>query len=137
MFLPMEPAQSVPQTLHAAADAIETHGHTKGILLDEHGGMCANGAILRALDVEMIDHGHGTEVIGLHHKRPHFKAAVAALGSYLDLSDNPYKASDLIPRWNNAPERTAQDVVEALRAAAAIEQAKLDTQTPAETEVPA
>lgn len=82
--------------LSVAADLIEQRGLSKFALEDERGGLCINGAIFKALDGEWDD------------EHP----AVRAVRSHFGEHSGHVK-------WNNAPERTAGDVVALLRNLAA------------------
>jgi hypothetical protein len=90
---------TVKDTLNRAADLIEKYGHIKGQLGDRKMGMCANGAIFAAV-------GGSSEI---------WNDATNALGKHLGLSG--YVRYD-IPAWNNAPERTKEEVITAMRDAA-------------------
>jgi hypothetical protein len=87
-----------PEVLLAAADHIERHGLAKGVFADDDGRCCTRGAILVVTD------GTGSG------------PACDALGRSLGLKDHDLLND--IARWNDAPERTAPEVVAALRAAA-------------------
>lgn len=88
-----------------AADVIEERGHTKGVLQDREGRVCAFGA-LNVVVYGSADHSY------LQSSRDEAAHAVTrhlGLGSgYLGPLVN----------WNNAPERTQQEVVDAFRGAA-------------------
>jgi hypothetical protein len=83
--------------LNKAADLLVQTGHTKWTLIDSQGQMCANGAIYFAAESRHLD----------------FYAGADALASYLKLGDRRQ-----IPAWNNAPERTGEEVIDAFRQAA-------------------
>lgn len=77
-----------------AADLIEEYGHAKGYLGQKGEPMCAIGALEAATDGNMPVAFAGTDVLSL----------------YLGNAD--------VVDWNNAPERTKEEVVNTLRAAA-------------------
>jgi hypothetical protein len=83
-----------------AADLIETHGLCKDAL-HEGGRYCAMGAIARAAEIPLCD--------AYIYPITQTRAAVKLLRQI---------CSSSIADWNDAPERTAEDVVAALRAAA-------------------
>lgn len=94
------PANSTAEVLEAAADEIERSGHLKGDYWQDWalwsvGPCCAVGAIRRACgsqyDVPAVDH------------------AVTAMERHINRD---------VGAWNDAPERTATEVIAALRAAA-------------------
>lgn len=82
--------------LSVAADLIEQRGLSKFALEDERGGLCINGAIMKALD------GHWSD------DHPAVVAVRRNFGSHCGHVE-----------WNNAPERTAGEVVALLRSLAA------------------
>ena len=91
---PLEPWRKV---LLAAATAIETHGHAKHWLLDDAGRMCALGAMEFACRKMRCSSKVDYQA---------WKALKRIVGS------------GNIADWNDAPERTSGEVVDALRAAA-------------------
>lgn len=97
----MKPLPTVSVTLLKAADLLVQHGHCKHVLEDEKGRICVAAAI------NMADHGNLYWDEGAD-----FEAAFDRLSEYLQ--------ADPVS-WNNAPERTADEVVAALRAAAMAE----------------
>lgn len=90
----------INQLLLNAADLIEKHGHCKGQLYNEKGQMCLMGALNRVHQnyVPQVD-------------------ATAKVAAVLGLS---YVGTAVIAvvDWNNAPERTGQEVIDVLRLAA-------------------
>lgn len=86
--------------LHAAA-LIEKYGHCKHQAGNFVVGFCAIGALAMA---------HRT--IGDYRDDLCFSSVIGLL---IDAVNHPF-----IPNWNDAPERTAEDVISALRRAAAI-----------------
>ncbi len=83
-----------------AADLIEKHGHCKSELEDAAGRLCWVGAIRKALGYPNA-----------------FCPSIKDYQTAIDRSDA--FVGDNVVVWNNAPERTAADVVAALRACAA------------------
>ena len=121
--------QHTANVLHRAADLIEERGWTQATAgdpgADPWGGgsgsaapVCIEGGILAALGVDTegdlppLDFIHCT--------------AYKAVQTYLGLPD-----SELVFHWNDETGRTASEVIETLRAAAAIEQARHDAEQPA------
>ena len=97
-------------TLDDAADYIENRGWIQGEVVDEHGHVCAVGAV----ELGANRHGDSDEWLPL---RDH---ALLHLGDGLGLplaawGDDP---GDAVAIWNDHPERTQQEVLDALRAAA-------------------
>jgi hypothetical protein len=94
------------QKMLEAADIIEERGHCKGVVENEQGNVCLYGALCFAFA--------GTAKMfyaaGAHD-------ATVRVGEYLGLN-GPFGAGSAAVRWNNAPERTKEDVVNALRGAA-------------------
>lgn len=89
----MKPQEIQPKPWRAllleAAQYIREHGHAKRALVDEHGAACLVGAI------NMVHSGNQAR-----HQVQHF-----------------LKVKCLVA-WNNAPERTADEVIAALEGAA-------------------
>jgi hypothetical protein len=86
-----------------AADLIERRGHTKYTREDEH-GLCLHGAISMAVN------GDAWDDIGCGR-------AIALVASYVrSIGGETY--GDFCCSWNNAPARTKDEVVTALRNAA-------------------
>lgn len=105
-----KPLDEVSNLLLKAADLMEKGGHCKGILW-RNGAMCFMGALYNA---------QGTPV----EYSPAIQEAVKRTSEYLGL---PCEArywssmgklvidSNSVVNWNNAPERTGEEVVEAMR----------------------
>lgn len=116
------------EVLHLAADAIEKRGWTRGGPEGSddpwglHGGpVCIEGAIQAASGV-----GHTPEF--------YFCPAYEAVIEHLDLHPFP-KVGPVMQglwQWNDSRQRTSAEVIEVLRAAAAVEQAREDTELLAE-----
>lgn len=75
-----------------AADYMETHGHCKANFWDAEGQVCLAGAILSVQKVGDVDNCYRA-----------WRALQAATGAY-----------DMI-LWNDAPERTAAEVIQTMR----------------------
>jgi hypothetical protein len=87
----------IAEVLERAADALFVYGHAKLALCDEESGaMCARGAILYAITGSPL---MADEVGG-------WKQVDAALGRYLGCH---------VVLWNNTPERTEAEVIDAFR----------------------
>lgn len=84
---------SISQVLFKAAQIIERDGHTKGTLEDSQGRVCLFGAVSKAESGDAYSGGWEK-----------FKTACNILGM------TPNDAVD----WNNAPERTAEEVIDML-----------------------
>ena len=84
-----------------AADLIEERGHAKSALEDEKGRLCALGAL------NLAHSGNATNWSGARD----FIKARNKLARQVK--------SNMISCWNNRPERTQQEVIDALRAATA------------------
>lgn len=95
-----KPLADWQRVLLAAADLIECDGHCKGCLVDLDGRRCAMGAIFMAC----LDDSAVNAVIA--------ERAEHALFRHISCT---------IVEWNDAPERTAAEVVAALRGAAGVE----------------
>lgn len=90
---------TLPKLYNAAADAIETHGHSKGLLGRPDGSMCLWGAMAFVVegDPQRTD------------------------STYKKINPLYEFTGDWSPiAWNNAPERTKEDVVNMLRHAARV-----------------
>lgn len=87
-----------------AADYIEEHGHTKFILEDAKGRVCLNGAIIKA-------GGGSCAPRALVSIPDGWRATMLLVENYLGGPIHPVD-------WNNAPERTQDEVVAVLRAVA-------------------
>ncbi len=105
----------VCQVLRRAADVLRCAGHLKNALYVESpvaGPVCAMGAINRA------DHGSAKYGFG-----EMSQTAARALSEFLGLepwasADKEWRWSETVASWNNAPERTAAEVIAALEGAA-------------------
>ncbi len=84
--------------LHEAADALETNGWCQGSLGPLGGARCAYGSIVSLLskDARWSD-------------ATHFRKAVTSLEKFV---------GGPLPAWNDAPERTKDEVVSTMRLAA-------------------
>ena len=93
--------------LNKAADHIQQYGHHKGAALGGGHWSTASACTIGAISIAGTDAGGERNTVEL--------AALAAMICHLGTG---------LVGWNDAPERTASEVVEALRAAALIEAAK-------------
>lgn len=103
------------QVLDLAADKIQEHGWGQGpATWIGTGGFCLEGAIGAVVRVEMYD----ASLPNL--SRLQRCPAYLAVCEYLDRPEH----DSFLWEWNDAPERTAEDVIAVLRAAAAVERTK-------------
>jgi len=90
-----------------SAQYMRKHGHVKHMLVGPEGQVCVNGALMMVI---------GTTNSDLIHN------AIQTLVNYLSISSCTTGAHKLIETshvsWNNAPERTENEVIEALEGAA-------------------
>ena len=94
----------VDEVLDAAADYIEVHGHTKLVYGGRNNGpACASGAIDSVLTKNNLIYHSDLFTTAR-------QALVDSLGGYDSIVS--------IPEWNDKPERTKQEVVDAMRHAA-------------------
>lgn len=108
----------VSEVLLKAADLLEKHGHTKNILKNSDGSMCFMGALNMA------------ETGDAWFRNPELAVKAATITAnmlgvkpvrhYLLSKNDPFIGVRAIVDWNNAKERTAQEVIDAMRAAAKI-----------------
>lgn len=113
------PVDEIGEILLKAADAIRKHGHVKHTRKDtETGSMCAHGAIGYAISGNPLGFVKSLEC-----------PAAARVHDYLQnkgvdmkrIGNGPYGIGYMntdIATWNNLPETTAQDVIDALEGAA-------------------
>lgn len=120
--------QHTADVLNRAADLIEERGWEQGNSgLRVAGPHCILGAIGAAADLDDFLSGdtiyNPTACLD--------SAAGLAVRSYLDHGPERIEETRAVWSWNDEGERTATEVIEVLRAAAAIEQAKHDASTDA------
>jgi hypothetical protein len=96
---------TISERLEDAADYIEVHGHCKGALENSDGNVCALGAIDRV-----------APAVGLFTDVRHAFRQFLGSDRLVDFFS--------IAAWNNAPERTPQEVIDAFRGAAKHERMK-------------
>jgi hypothetical protein len=96
------------QHLLKAADEIETYGHCKNQIRNEYGQMCFFGALTH---VGFMKKEVWEKVVDETHKY----LQLALTEQYVDKHTD--KAGQIV-RWNNAPERTGQEVIDTMRAVA-------------------
>lgn len=109
MTHPVSPEQTA-SILTAGADYIETHGWHQGSLRNQHGAVCAMGAITTIAPPDANRKTSAAE-----------RAALAALARYLDLKPEPGDISPiatnpglLVSAWNDRAE-DADQVITAMR----------------------
>lgn len=97
------------QVLDRAADAIDKYGHAKKSLRNGDGALCAMGAM------NWVLYGDANWIRGPAHESdlPAYMTLMAAVGPVVD--------------WNNAPDRTHDEITSTMRAVAAIMRAKSST----------
>lgn len=105
----------IGNVLLKAADLLEEYGHIKYIRRDMSGSMCFLGALQEAQGI-LVTTGEDT---------PLTIAASAAVVKFLDLKPtnktarmyigHDYYHAVLMAEWNNAEERTGQEVIDAMR----------------------
>lgn len=93
------------EILNKAADLLETNGWCHGYYKDMDGNLCAAGATYEADHSGSVDADH-------------------VLLEYVSTQrDIPWPS---VEAWNDTPGRTPEEVIEAMRAAAVIEQARTE-----------
>ncbi|MBW1603449.1 hypothetical protein JJV70_15315 [Streptomyces sp. JJ66] len=97
----------------AAADYINAHGLAKGIFAYASGACCTVGALSVAASGSALD---AASDVCMDMPLVLFAALEAMAGRLPDVNEDPVEQ---IAQWNDAPERTAAEVVAELRAAAA------------------
>ena len=110
LAVPLQPWRRV---LWNAADYIEKHGHVKGWRQSERGAVCLHGA----LAMMTIGHASGGNE---RDDSTDYGRACMLIRDYLRSRGVPKDeaAEGGCAGWNNAKERTAQEVINALREAA-------------------
>jgi hypothetical protein len=105
----------VSDVLRKGADLIEKHGHAKFTRRDKNGSMC----FLGALDVAQ---GRNEQNWKFERDTELTRRAAVALSQVVDMSvlfaDKEPDKRYVTAEWNNLPERTAQEVIDAMRLAA-------------------
>ena len=106
------------EVLDLAADAIQMAGWGRGTdswTPDAGKGLCIEGGIAAVTDVTMLQ----DPLWGTMPSRGSLEScpAYVAVREYLDFNGDLFL-------WNDHPERTAEEVIEVLRAAAAVERTK-------------
>lgn len=97
--------KTTAEILREAAEYIGEHGWIQGQLSNPDGKVCAIGAINRAAKSDAVADTYD---------------AIEALWNYLELPSGEQLGSGLHPvaRWNDAPGRSAEDVILAMKCAA-------------------
>jgi hypothetical protein len=101
-----EEYNSAAEVLRRAAEYMSEHGWIQGRLQNEN-GVCAMGAISNALRDVMHNHPYNEEGARLE------RIAVTMMSGYLNVGISSHV--NHIPSWNDAPDRTAEDVILALK----------------------
>lgn len=109
----------VSDVLLRAADLIERKGHIKG-LRKTGAGFCFLGALE---EVQGVGLGNGWEDTPLTYQASEAVAKMLGLAAYNDFWVNDQKSTFVdyrhpVAQWNNAPKRTAQEVIDIMRQAA-------------------
>lgn len=100
-----------------AADLIETNGLAKGKLCENDAGILGAMCVRGALNYATTRYAFGWD--GAFDKGTPRHEAENRLANVLGLIPHLYtEAPGCLPLWNNAPERTASEVVSAIRRAA-------------------
>ncbi len=125
----------VAETLHRAADLIEERGWVRGsgwvTPSRASGPLCLEGGIMAALGLQLPDQILDDRLFAPLVTCPAYRAVSAYLErEEVTIMPSGGMVGGLLYRWNDESARTAAEVVEVLRAAAAIEQAKHDAELP-------
>lgn len=102
MMPKIEPIDKVSRIMHQAADIIDHMGHCKCVLESPDGAHCVLGAIMLASSNGKQHIFYGGDTL----------LAMDRLSKYLKLS-----CDTAVVHWNNSFDRTASEVIEALRSA--------------------
>lgn len=110
--------QEAREILAEAAEYIAEHGWNQGGYVDkETGGVCALGAIWSARDGVLFTKTYATDPETGRYQDSQYLKEIRACNSALFLLTQ-HLGSTHIPSWNDMPERTAEDVILALKGAA-------------------
>lgn len=88
---------------YAAAGYISEHGHTKGVLWNSEGAVCLLGALIRA-------QGAVNLLVTLEHEATARRIGKQMQARLLAQSDI-FPGTNAIVDWNNAEERSAEEVI--------------------------
>lgn len=102
----------ISDVLLKAASLLEQHGHAKKTMRATDGSMCAMGALWCA------DSGNTYTLKDRGLMDDAALAICKALNLQMDRADWRKPPVVAIVQWNNAPERTGQEVIDAMRLAA-------------------
>lgn len=97
---------NISEALHLGADHIQKFGHIKGVGHGRGSVMTAPSCVIGALNIATLEEPAA------------WSPAISAVASHVGGN---------VVSWNDAPERTAAEVIETLRACAVIEAAKEST----------
>jgi hypothetical protein len=109
--------EKAAEILEKAAEILEVNGHCKWALRDAQGRHCALGAINQALVGDPFDlKGAGWLIVNRFASAilPHVNDGLPVVAVATCFNE----PVDLLVDWNNRPERTGADVIEAFRLAA-------------------
>ncbi len=105
--------------LRAAAEVLRRDGHCKRQYHTKDGRHCAEGAIGLATGIQERQAGGGWRWSGTLEQHVRYKAALNALESWLTAHHHaPYRVLVGARHWNDKRDRTADEVIAALEAAA-------------------
>ena len=102
----------VADVLFNAADLLEKHGHIKHERGNEHVGMCFLGALDTAQGRARYS---GGDTLLTYEAA---EAVAQSLGLKLDVQHQESDYRHAMANWNNAGERTGQEVIDAMRSTA-------------------
>lgn len=99
---------TVPEALRAAAGVVAARGHCQDTYEDSAGRVCVVGALRVALFGSTVPYGYVGNECSLYSK------VHKALSLYIESAFR----DNCVPVYNDAPERTRQEVIDTLNAAA-------------------
>lgn len=108
--------ESVADLLAASREYIEKHGWCKGRYEDGYGRVCSVGSLPAAMGIKYYNFWD----MATPEQRTQLRDAEQALLNALGTPNVP------IPHWNDAPDRTKQDVLDLFAKAEKIERAGFD-----------
>lgn len=107
------------QILRGAAEYISEHGWNQGDFRDaQTGAVCAAGGIFAVLGFEYDE--DGLPASNTTYKEYVAETALAMLADSVGIVPPGHSSISDIPEWNDAPERTAEDVILAMKRASEI-----------------
>lgn len=116
--MPLTKHQIIAKTLNDAATYVDTHGHCKGAYVTLDGRVCSLGAIICTLDpqAQSVSQLKSDEYRLYNDCKERLHRAIFPWASFRSFES----IRPLIVIWNDAPERTAAHVSEALRKASVL-----------------